>query len=133
MIQKKMRLYRQTKKTGNLSNYCFTYKECKHLFRKAEWTYVSDIIKKDLVNNNSKSKPFWHYIRSKQQDNIGIALRKSKSRLFNEGKQKPVDTGCLLKEWTNASVAPLFKKGDKHITKDYHPHPVTLTNDIRHL
>ena len=36
MIQKKKRLHRQAKKTGDWSNYLFNQKECKQQFRKAE-------------------------------------------------------------------------------------------------
>ena len=47
-----------------------TTKNCvKREFRKAEIDYVNKTIKEGFDNNNSK--PFWCYVNSKRQDNIG--------------------------------------------------------------
>ena len=39
--------------------------------RKAEWEYINNTITQGLQTNNSK--PFWKYIKSRKQDNIGVA------------------------------------------------------------
>ena len=35
--------------------------------------------------------------------------------------QHSVKTGTLHKDWSNANVAPIFKKGNKHEAANYHP------------
>ena len=39
--------------------------------RKAEWEYINNTITQGLQANNSKL--FWKYIKSRKQDNIGVA------------------------------------------------------------
>ena len=38
---------------------------------KAEWEYINNTITQGRQTNNSK--PFWKYIKSKKQDNTGVA------------------------------------------------------------
>ena len=45
-------------------------KTCRSM-RKAEWEYINNIITQGLQTNNSK--PFRKYIKSRKQDNIGVA------------------------------------------------------------
>jgi hypothetical protein len=59
------------KKTNKWTNYKHFQKECKRQVRKAEWNYINDIIMERLQNNNSK--PFWKYVESRKQDNIGVS------------------------------------------------------------
>ena len=33
--------------------------------------------------------------------------------------QKSVDSGELPRDWSNANIAPVFKKGDKHLPENY--------------
>ena len=40
--------------------------------------------------------------------------------------QKSLDSGKLPKDWTDANIAPVFKKGDKHAAENYRP--VSLTS-----
>ena len=40
--------------------------------------------------------------------------------------QKSLDTGELPKDWTDANITPVFKKGDKHAAENYRP--VSLTS-----
>ena len=40
--------------------------------------------------------------------------------------QKSIDSGTLPEDWTNANVAPIFKKGDRHQPSNYRP--VSLTS-----
>ena len=42
--------------------------------------------------------------------------------------QKSLDSGILPKDWTDANVTPVFKKGDKHALENYRP--VSLTSVI---
>ena len=45
--------------------------------------------------------------------------------------QKSIDVGVLPGDWTNANVAPVFKKGDRHRAENYRP--VSLTSVLSKL
>ena len=45
---------------------------------------------------------------------------------FQEFFQCSLDTGLLPKDWLNANIAPVFKKGDRHAPENYRP--VSLTS-----
>jgi hypothetical protein len=203
LLRKKKRLYKQAKRTGNWTNYRFLQKQSKRAFRRAEWDFLNGVITEGLEKNDSK--PFWKYIKSRKQDNVGVAPLRENGTLFSDGKskadillrqfksvftktavpaedkppqtpdigsitinkagvikllrgiriskssgpdgipnrilkecadelaegltcifQKSVDSGCLPEDWTNANVAPVFKKGDRHAPENYRP--VSLTS-----
>ena len=86
MVRRKTRLHRQAKKTGKWENYRHFQRECKRAFRRAEWTYVNNTIQDGLENNNSK--PFWRYVKAKQQDNIGVSPLKRKGQLLSDSRSK---------------------------------------------
>ncbi|CAG2196522.1 unnamed protein product [Mytilus edulis] len=86
MFKKKSRLYQQAKRTKNWSNYRHFQKEIKSQIRKAEWSYINDTILKGLESNNTK--PFWKYIKSRKNDNIGVAPLKNKGKLISDSKGK---------------------------------------------
>ena len=81
MFKKKTRLYHQAKNTNKWTNNKHFQKECKGQVRKAEWNYINDTIMEGLQNNNSK--PFWKYVKSRKQDNIGVSPLKSNEQLVN--------------------------------------------------
>jgi hypothetical protein len=54
--------------------------------RKAEWDYINSTINEGLQSNNSK--PFWKYIKSKKQDNIGVSPLKQGVQLVTNSKEK---------------------------------------------
>ena len=62
------------------------HKECKKQMRKAEWDYINSTINEGLQSNNSK--PFWKYIKSKKQDNIGVSPLKQGVQLVTNSKEK---------------------------------------------
>ena len=223
MQRKKLRLYNQAKKSKSWSNYRFYQKECKRAFRKAEYEYINNVISEGLQNNDSK--PFWKYIKNKQQENIGVSPLLDKGNLYVDNKskaqillnqfasvftkpspvplpkvkpktstslsdikieekgvlkllknlkvskapgpdaistrivkecadelcpgitrifQRSLDTGVLPEDWTSANIAPIFKKGDRHLAENYRPVSLTpvlsktlehivFTNMVRHL
>ncbi|WAR10781.1 hypothetical protein MAR_035857, partial [Mya arenaria] len=61
-------------------------KECKRELRMAEWDNVNKIIQEGMDKHNTK--PFWNYIKSKKQDNIGVAPLKKKGNLLSDAKGK---------------------------------------------
>lgn len=85
-LKKKARLYKHAKKHNSWSKYKQFQKECKKQFRSAEWNHVNNIIQEGFKENTSK--PFWKYVKSKKQDNIGIAPLKQKGNLITDAKAK---------------------------------------------
>ena len=49
--------------------------------------------------------------------------------------QKSLDSGTLPKDWTDANVTPVFKKGDRHIAENYRPVSLTsvLSKTLEHI
>jgi hypothetical protein len=86
MMKRKQRLYNQAKKTKKWNNYRQCQKECKKQIRKAEWDYINITINEGLQSNSSK--PFWKYIKSKKQDNIGVSPLKQGVQLVTNSKEK---------------------------------------------
>ena len=86
MLRKKQRLYKQAKKTSKWSNYTFFQKQCKKAFRDAEHSYIHEQIHKGLSQHNVK--PFWRYIKSKKQDNVGVSPLLKDGKLEVDSKPK---------------------------------------------
>ena len=86
LTKKKRRLCNHARRTGNWSNFKHIQKECKRAFRKAETKFLNNIFTKGLEENNTK--PFWKYIKSKKQDNIGVAPLKANGKLVNDSTGK---------------------------------------------
>ena len=89
LIRKKNSLYFKARNSRK-SEHWVKYKECRRAvqraLRSAEWNYINNILETGLVNNDSK--PFWKYIKSKQQDNTGIAPLRDGSILHTDSKSK---------------------------------------------
>ena len=99
--------YRQARKTGSWANYMYTQKECKRLFRQAEWNFVNNTIQEGLARNNSK--PFWRYIKSKRQDNTAAtANRKPTSYLNSSSLFSPKTALPLHHQMSLTPHIPLF-------------------------
>ena len=49
--------------------------------------------------------------------------------------QKSLDSGKLPKDWTDANVSPIFKKGDRHAASNYRPVSLTsvLSKTLEHI
>ena len=54
--------------------------------RHAHWNYVNSIHQDGLESNDSK--PFWRYVKSNQQDSVGVSPLKSVGKLYAEAKDK---------------------------------------------
>ena len=86
MTHRKTRLYRHAKKSKQWNKFKQYQKLCKKEFKSAETDYVNKTIQEGFENNNCK--PFWRYIKSKWQDNIGVAPSKVKGNLNSDNKDK---------------------------------------------
>ncbi len=96
LLRRKARIYKQAKKTGNWRNYRFIQKECKREIRRLEWTYINETITAGLNENNTK--PFWKYIKSKKQENIGVSPLKEKGSLCSDSVGK---ANILIKQFSS--------------------------------
>ena len=49
--------------------------------------------------------------------------------------QKSLDSGVLPKDWTDANITPVFKKGDRHAAENYRPVSLTsvLAKTLEHI
>ena len=65
--------------------------------RKAEWEYINNTITQGLQTNNSK--PFWKYIKSRKQDNIGVASLKKLVHWCVTARRR------LISSWTSSKVS----------------------------
>ena len=79
MCRKKQRLY-NTAKWSKAPNWWAKFKAHKHdtlkALRCAGWLYINNILQVSLDSGNINSTPFWKYMRSKLQSNIGITAIK---------------------------------------------------------
>jgi hypothetical protein len=86
LLRRKKRLFKQARKTGNWGNYKFLQRECRRETRRAEWDYVNTTIEEGLQTNNPK--PFWRYVKSRRQDNLGVAPLKKGPSLLSDSLSK---------------------------------------------
>ena len=119
MTKRKGRLYRHAKKSKQWTEFKNYQKLCKREFKNAEMDYVNKTIQEGLENNNSK--PFWRYIKSKRQDNIGTAPLKRKWTLFSDSKDK---AQILVEQFRSVftkmgnSVLPILPRNFRHKLTD---------------
>eukprot|EP00745_Piridium_sociabile_P024159 TRINITY_DN38010_c0_g1_i18.p1 TRINITY_DN38010_c0_g1~~TRINITY_DN38010_c0_g1_i18.p1 ORF type:complete len:273 (+),score=57.69 TRINITY_DN38010_c0_g1_i18:147-965(+) len=85
LLRRKKRLYNQAKKTKNWCNYNFT-QECRRLMIQAEARFITTTIEDGLKENNTK--PFWRYVKSRRQDNAGVAPLRKGTSLFSDSASK---------------------------------------------
>ncbi len=103
---KKKRLYKKARKSGKESDWA-KYRTCKketlQALRRARWQYINDILVEGMEENNNK--PFWRYIKSQKQENIGVAPLKSGGKLENNSVEKA--------ELLNTQFRSVFTAEDK--------------------
>ena len=84
VLRRKARLYKKARKTNKWAAHRLCQKECKRQLRQTEWQHINEVIDQGLQENNTK--PFWNYVKSKKEDNIGIAPLKDKGNLVRDCK-----------------------------------------------
>ena len=85
LTRKKQRLFNEAKKKKG-SDAWSCKKQVTQQMRKARSDYVNNII--ESCFQEADSKPFWKFIRSKRDENIGVAPLKSQGKLFADGRPK---------------------------------------------
>ena len=84
LIKRKSKLHQRAKRSGSWEDYRVFQRHCRKQFRQAEWDHINNVIIEGLQSNNTK--PFWNYVKSKRQDNIGVAPLKSDGQLISDNK-----------------------------------------------
>ena len=108
MLRKKQSLYNQAKRTKKWSNYKHYQKGCKRQIRKAEWNYINSAILEGMEKNNTK--PFWKYVKSRKQDNIGVTPLKERRHLINNSKEK---AQIIIKQFSSVFMREKVNKMPK--------------------
>ena len=89
MCKKKQKLYNKAKKDNNNGNWLI-YKSFKSdtlkSIRKARWDYINNTLQMALELGDPG--PFWRYIRSQKQDNVGISPLKDGGKLHTDSMEK---------------------------------------------
>ena len=90
LIKKKQRTYNRAKKyqrSEDWDEYKRLKHQTKHVTRQQHRQYLSNIV--NPYNGDNNMKCFWHYIKGKHQDNIGIgALKSQTNNLVTESSEK---------------------------------------------
>ena len=68
MVRRKVK---HTKRSNQWGSFKAFQKTCKKAFKKAEINHINNVIQKGLNENNPK--PFWRYVKSRRQDNVGVS------------------------------------------------------------
>ena len=88
-IAKKHRLYQKAKATGKDED-IVKYRRHKRATQKAtrasHWRHINTVLDESLKEGNTK--PFWHYVKSKRVDNIGVSGLKEDGVIFDDSRSK---------------------------------------------
>ena len=108
-IKKKHKLWAKAKRS-NTNEAWEKYRKHKRLTQKAtraaHLNYINNILEESF--NNKDTKPFWHYIKSKKQDNIGVSPLKHQGTLHANSKDKA--------ELLNTQFQSVFTREDDSTT-----------------
>ena len=89
LIKKKHKLWSKARRTKSDSDWDRYRKHKSHtqkVTRAAHQKYISNILEESMEHNDTK--PFWHYIKSKRKDNIGISPLKDQGVLHADSIEK---------------------------------------------
>ena len=107
MCKNKQRLYNKAK-TENNNGKWIIYKSFKRdtlkAIRKTRWNYINN--KLQIALEQGDSGPFWRYIRSQKQDNVGISPLKDGGKLHTDSIKKAESLSNQFKsvQWTGYSA-----------------------------
>ena len=81
MVRRKSRLYKHAKKSNQWNTFKTFQKTCKKEFKKAEINHFNNV-------KQNNGKPFWHYVKSRRQDSVGVSQLKKMGQLVNDSMEK---------------------------------------------
>ena len=87
--KRKQRLYNRAKKTGKKEHkqkYKDAQKSVQSSLNKAHWEYINNMLCTSLEEGNSK--PFFKYVRSKREDQVGVPPLKEKGVLHTSAEKR---------------------------------------------
>ena len=88
MIKKKKRLYKKAKKSSNKSDSKTFHdyrKSVRNLLHTEYYKYINNLLEPE---NDSSSKSFWKYIKSRKQDSVSIGTLKDNGNIAESAKEK---------------------------------------------
>ena len=111
LIKKKQRTYKRAKKYKRPEDWD-EYKSLQHqtrsITRQQHRQYLSNIVNPE--NGDNKMKRFWHYIKGKRQDNIGISALKSQSgNIVTESSEKAQILNNHLNQYLPLRIPVVFQ------------------------
>jgi len=121
LIQRKQRIYnraRRFQRNLDWQEYRTIRSQVKNLTRHQHKTYLSNIL-----SNSNNRKPFWRYLKSRKQDNIGIGTLKTQDG-------KTVTDPYNKAEVLNRHFQSVFTTEDSDHVPDKGPSPYTTIADI---
>lgn len=119
-LRKKARLYKKAKHTNNWTEYRKFQRECKRSLRRAEWEHVNRLIDEGLKSNNTK--PFWSFVKSRKEDNVGIAPLRNHGHLVTDPKGRAeILVDQFQSVFTKDSSTQPTPKLSGHVTHDIPP------------
>ena len=104
MIRKKKRLYKKAKKCSNKSDSKTFHdyrKSVRNLLHTEYYKYINNLLEPE---NDSSSKSFWKYIKSRKQDSVSIRTLKDNGNIAESAKEKA--------EMFNSQFCSVFTKED---------------------
>ena len=87
--RRKQRLYNKARKTGkpeDMKKYKEAQKITQKAFKQSRWRYINGLLQTGMDEGNCK--PFWTYIRSQKQDNLGVSPLKKDGQLHPDHASK---------------------------------------------
>ena len=105
LIKQKHRAFKKAK-SANIDTAWEKYRQLKGTVqrecRRAYWSYIDDVLKPSMEDGNNK--PFWRFVKSRRQDNIGVSDLRVGSTLHNDNQEKA--------EILNDQFTSVFSKED---------------------
>jgi len=109
LVRKKQRAYNKAKRAKQPSAWArfrSIQKDTQKTFNAARDQHLNKILLQGMQDQNNK--PFWRYIKSRKQDNIGIAPLKSEGKLYSDSQSKAEILNCQFQQvFTREEDGPL--------------------------
>ena len=87
--KKKQRMYnkaRKTKKSEHWAKYKVIASETRKQIKQAHWQHLNRIL--ESAQEDKNPKPFWQYVKSQQQDSVGVAPLRDNGQLHSDPGSK---------------------------------------------
>ena len=129
--RKKQKLFSKAKRTGNATDweaYRTQKKNTLRALRRAHTQYIESVLQAGL--DQGDTKPFWRYIKSRRQDNTGVAPIKDKGQIHSDNITK---ANLLNRQFESVFTPPTPREDQTLPTMPGDPYPpcdnITVSED----